>query len=83
MTWSCPVNRSKRAAGGDRIRAKHSGGSSNFLTILIADTDVAQCRSWAFAMRSHTGVAAKMFQVLPEGVNIKGHHTFRDQKSLC
>ena len=39
---------------------------------LIADKDVAKVSVVGIGMRSHTGVAAKMFQVLSnEGINIK------------
>jgi aspartate kinase len=39
---------------------------------MIADTDVAKVSVVGIGMRSHTGVAAKMFQVLSaEGINIK------------
>ncbi|MFT6676272.1 MAG: aspartate kinase [Sulfitobacter sp.] len=69
MTWSCPVDQVKRAekAMGD---AK-TGGSINYHE-LIADTDVAKVSVVGIGMRSHTGVAAKMFKVLSaEGINIK------------
>ena len=39
---------------------------------LVADTDVAKVSVVGIGMRSHTGVAAKMFKVLSEeGINIK------------
>lgn len=39
---------------------------------LIADMDVAKISVVGIGMRSHTGVAAKMFKVLSaEGINIK------------
>jgi aspartate kinase len=69
QNWSCPVDQVKRAekAMGD---AK-TGGSINYHE-LIADTDVAKVSVVGIGMRSHTGVAAKMFKVLSaEGINIK------------
>ena len=69
MTWSCPVDQVKRAqkAMGDARDA----GVINFQD-LIADEDVAKVSVVGIGMRSHTGVAAKMFQVLrDEGINIK------------
>jgi Aspartokinases len=39
---------------------------------LVADTDVAKVSIVGIGMRSHAGVAAKMFQTLrDEGINIK------------
>jgi aspartate kinase len=69
MTWSCPVDQIKRAEKAmDDAKAK---GSVNY-DELIADTDVAKVSVVGIGMRSHTGVAAKMFQVLSnEGINIK------------
>jgi len=69
MTWSCPVDQIKRAEKAmDEAKA---AGSVNFHE-LIADTDVAKVSVVGIGMRSHTGVAAKMFQVLSnEGINIK------------
>jgi aspartate kinase len=69
MTWSCPVDQIKRAEVA--IDAAKKSGELNF-DDLIADTDVAKVSVVGIGMRSHTGVAAKMFQVLSnEGVNIK------------
>ncbi len=69
MTWSCPVDQIKRAqAAMDEAKAS---GTINF-NELIADVDVAKVSVVGIGMRSHTGVAAKMFQVLSnEGINIK------------
>ncbi|MBW4962158.1 aspartate kinase [Sulfitobacter sp. CW3] len=69
MTWSCPVDQTKRAEKAmDEAKA---AGTINF-NELIADTDVAKVSVVGIGMRSHTGVAAKMFQVLSnEGINIK------------
>lgn len=69
MTFSCPVNEVARAekAMGD---AKASG-DINYHD-LVADTDVAKVSVVGIGMRSHAGVAAKMFQALQnEGINIK------------
>jgi aspartate kinase len=69
MTWSCPVDQTKRAEKAmDEAKV---AGTINF-NELIADTDVAKVSVVGIGMRSHTGVAAKMFQVLSnEGINIK------------
>jgi len=69
MTWSCPVDQVKRAkAAMDKAAADEV---INFQE-LIADEDVAKVSVVGIGMRSHTGVAAKMFQVLSaEGINIK------------
>ena len=69
MTFSCPTDQVARAqkAMGD---IKESG-VLNFHD-LIADTDVAKVSVVGIGMRSHTGVAAKMFKVLSdERINIK------------
>jgi len=69
MTWSCPVDQIKRAEVA--MDAAKAAGAINF-DELIADSDVAKVSVVGIGMRSHTGVAAKMFQVLSnEGVNIK------------
>lgn len=69
MTWSCPTDQVMRAQKAmDQAKAD---GVINFHA-LIADTDVAKISVVGIGMRSHTGVAAKMFQVLSgEGINIK------------
>ncbi len=69
MTWSCPVDQVKRAEKAmDQAKADEV---INF-DELIADTDVAKISVVGIGMRSHTGVAAKMFKVLSdEGINIK------------
>jgi aspartate kinase len=69
MTWSCPVDQIKRAEKAmDDAKA---AGTINFNEV-IADMDVAKVSVVGIGMRSHTGVAAKMFQVLSnEGINIK------------
>jgi len=69
MTWSCPVDQIKRAEKA--MDAAKDAGTINF-NELIADTEVAKVSVVGIGMRSHTGVAAKMFQVLSnEGINIK------------
>jgi len=69
MTWSCPVDQVARA---QKAMAEAKGeGVINFHD-LIADTDVAKVSVVGIGMRSHTGVAAKMFEVLSaEGINIQ------------
>ncbi|KIN73355.1 aspartate kinase [Sulfitobacter guttiformis] len=69
MTWSCPVDQVKRADAAMQKAA--SAGVFNY-DELIVDEDVAKVSVVGIGMRSHTGVAAKMFKVLSdEGVNIK------------
>ncbi len=69
MTFSCPVDQVTRAETA-MDKAKQSG-EINFHD-LIADTDVAKVSVVGIGMRSHAGVAAKMFEVLSdEGINIK------------
>ncbi len=69
MTWSCPVDQVKRAERA--IAGAKESGVINFQE-LIADEDVAKVSVVGIGMRSHTGVAAKMFKVLSnEGINIK------------
>ena len=69
MTFSCPTDQVKRAENAmDEAKV---GGVINFHE-LIADTEVAKISVVGIGMRSHTGVAAKMFQCLSaEGINIK------------
>ncbi|MEQ6248595.1 aspartate kinase [Sulfitobacter sp. HNIBRBA3233] len=69
MTWSCPVDQVKRA---DAAMAKAAADGVIRYQDLIADEDVAKVSVVGIGMRSHTGVAAKMFKVLSnEGINIK------------
>jgi aspartate kinase len=69
MTWSCPTDQVLRAQKA--IEAAKTAGKINFNEV-IADKDVAKVSVVGIGMRSHTGVAAKMFQVLSaEGINIK------------
>ncbi|MDW4499820.1 aspartate kinase [Sulfitobacter sp. D35] len=69
MTWSCPTDQVMRAQKA--VKEAKEKGVINFAEV-IADTDVAKVSVVGIGMRSHTGVAAKMFQVLSaEGINIK------------
>ncbi|ASM72944.1 MULTISPECIES: aspartate kinase [Roseobacteraceae] len=69
MTWSCPNDQVKRAEKA--IEDAKQAGVIRF-DELIADMDVAKVSVVGIGMRSHTGVAAKMFKVLSnEGINIK------------
>ncbi|TMM55193.1 aspartate kinase [Sulfitobacter sabulilitoris] len=69
MTWSCPVDQVLRAQKA--MEASKAEGVINYHD-LIADKDVAKVSVVGIGMRSHTGVAAKMFRVLSgEGINIK------------
>jgi aspartate kinase len=69
MTFSCPTDQVKRAEKA--MSDAKAAGKINFHDI-VADTAVAKVSVVGIGMRSHTGVAAKMFQVLSkEGINIK------------
>ncbi|ARE41064.1 Aspartokinase [Rhodovulum sp. P5] len=69
MTFSCPVNQVARAK--DALAKAKEDGNINFHD-LLADTDVAKVSVVGIGMRSHAGVASKMFEVLAaEGINIK------------
>ncbi len=69
MTFSCPTDQVARADAA--MATAKDEGVINFQE-LIADTDVAKISVVGIGMRSHTGVAAKMFQCLSaEGINIK------------
>ena len=68
MTFSCPTDQVARA---EKAMDEANETIINFAE-LIADTDVAKVSVVGIGMRSHTGVAAKMFQCLSdEGINIK------------
>ncbi|MEL7127891.1 MAG: aspartate kinase [Pseudomonadota bacterium] len=68
MTFSCPTDQVARA---EKAMDDANGSIINFAE-LIADTDVAKVSVVGIGMRSHTGVAAQMFQCLSaEGINIK------------
>ncbi|MBF9046321.1 aspartate kinase [Rhodobacterales bacterium LSUCC0031] len=69
MTFSCPVNEVKRAEKA--LNDAKAAGLIAF-TELVADTNVCKVSIVGIGMRSHAGVAAKMFQTLrDEGINIK------------
>ena len=69
MTFSCPVDQVMRAEKA--MQEAKSSGSINYHD-LVADEGVAKVSVVGIGMRSHTGVAAKMFEVLSaEGINIK------------
>ncbi|WP_424985990.1 aspartate kinase [Microbulbifer sp. S227A] len=69
MTFSCPINQVARAE--QAMDDARKAGALNFAE-LVADKDVAKVSVVGIGMRSHTGVAAKMFRVLStEGINIK------------
>jgi len=69
MTFSCPVDQVVRAEKA--MQEAKDKGDINYHD-LVADEGVAKVSVVGIGMRSHTGVAAKMFQVLSaEGVNIK------------
>lgn len=69
MTFSCPVNQVARAR--DAMEQAKAAGEINFHD-LVADTDVAKVSVVGIGMRSHAGVASRMFEALAaEGINIK------------
>ena len=69
MTWSCPVDQVARA---EKAMAEAKASEVINYTEMLADTDVAKVSVVGIGMRSHTGVAAKMFEVLSaEGINIQ------------
>ena len=69
MTFSCPVGQVLRAEKA--MQDAKAKGDINFHD-LVADEGVAKVSVVGIGMRSHTGVAAKMFKVLSmEGINIK------------
>ncbi|MGB7321006.1 MAG: aspartate kinase [Albidovulum sp.] len=69
MTFSCPTNQVVRAKKA--MEDARAAGSINY-DDLVVDTDVAKVSVVGIGMRSHAGVAAKMFEALAaENVNIK------------
>jgi aspartate kinase len=69
MTFSCPVNQVERAQ-----KAMEDARAAGLISYddLVIDTDVAKVSVVGIGMRSHAGVAAKMFAALSkENVNIK------------
>jgi aspartate kinase len=69
MTFSCPINQVDRAKKA--MEDAKAEGKINY-DELIVDTDVAKVSVVGIGMRSHTGVAARMFAALSaENINIK------------
>ena len=69
MTFSCPVDQVARAERA--MQGAKDAGDINFHD-MVADEDVAKVSIVGIGMRSHAGVAAKMFQSLSaENINIK------------
>ncbi|MEZ5779089.1 MAG: aspartate kinase [Paracoccaceae bacterium] len=69
MTFSCPVNQVARARKA--MEEARGAGTINY-DDLVVDTDVAKVSVVGIGMRSHAGVAAKMFAALAaENINIK------------
>lgn len=69
MTFSCPVAEVPRAEAA--MKDAKAAGSIDFQD-LVADTDVCKISVVGIGMRSHAGVASKMFKALSaEGINIK------------
>ena len=69
MTFSCPVDQVPRAQAA--MEAAKAADHINYHD-LVADEGVAKVSIVGIGMRSHAGVAAKMFATLrDEGVNIK------------
>ncbi|HQU68437.1 MAG TPA: aspartate kinase [Albidovulum sp.] len=69
MTFSCPVNQVARAKKA--MEDARAAGKIKYED-LVVDTDVAKISVVGIGMRSHAGVAARMFEALAkENVNIK------------
>jgi aspartate kinase len=69
MTFSLPVDQVPRAQGA--LAAAQSAGELAYED-LLTDTDTSKVSVVGIGMRSHAGVAAKMFRALSEvGINIK------------
>ena len=69
MTFSCPTDQVKRAEKA--MEDAQSEGEINYAQ-LVTDADVAKVSVVGIGMRSHAGVAAKMFKSLrDENINIK------------
>ncbi|WBU65080.1 aspartate kinase [Paracoccus aerodenitrificans] len=69
MTFSCPINQVERAKKA--MEDARQSGSIQY-DELIVDTDVAKVSVVGIGMRSHAGVAARMFRALAdENINIK------------
>ncbi|MBE2277602.1 MAG: aspartate kinase [Rhodobacteraceae bacterium] len=69
MTFSCPINQVPRAKNA--MEEAQARGEIRY-DELIVDTEVAKVSVVGIGMRSHAGVAARMFRALAdEGINIK------------
>jgi aspartate kinase len=69
MTFSCPVDQVARA---ERAMLEARARGEIAFEALVADTEVAKVSVVGIGMRSHAGVAARMFSALAaEGINIK------------
>ena len=69
MTFSVPVNQVERAKRA--MEQARQSGAINY-DELVVDIDVAKVSVVGIGMRSHTGVAARMFKALAdENINIK------------
>ncbi len=69
MTFSCPVNQVARARKA--MEDAMAAGQIKYDDLII-DTDVAKISVVGIGMRSHAGVAARMFEALAaENINIK------------
>jgi len=69
MTFSCPVDQVARAKKA--MEDAKAAGKINYDELII-DTDVSKVSVVGIGMRSHAGVAAKMFKALSgENINIK------------
>ena len=69
MTFSLPVNQVERAR--QAMEAIKASGEVNYAQ-LVTDEDVAKVSVVGIGMRSHAGVAAKMFAALKaDGINIR------------
>jgi aspartate kinase len=69
MTFSCPTDQVARAEAA--MQAAKDSGDINYHD-LVADENAAKISVVGIGMRSHAGVAAKMFEALSnEGINIK------------
>jgi aspartate kinase len=69
MTFSCPVDQVKHA---EKAMSEAKANGIFVYDQLVADTDVAKVSVVGIGMRSHAGVAARMFKALAdERINIK------------
>ena len=69
MTFSCPINQVERARKA--IEDANASGAIHY-TELVTDAEVAKVSVVGIGMRTHAGVAARMFKALAdENINIK------------